>query len=171
MHNSLGMRSSGIKYLKQVLVITVATGLVAVVLGCASMMPKPDFYPQIGDSHTMLYKDSKGKEAAVFDLTGKWEVYYLGVREVININQKGNSFEGFITIGNPSYLPGALRIFGQIEGNLVECNTQLYRIGGSNNRGEVVYYTSKLTKNVDSFECSGTASNSVAHRAIYKKIE
>lgn len=89
------------------------TGLVGLVAACASMRPKPDFYPQKGMPNTMTYIDPKTREEkVVYDLRGKWESLYYGNKEIVEIKQEGNYFEGVKTIGGTSVPAGAKTIRG-----------------------------------------------------------
>ena len=145
--------------LKNVIVNTVAAaGLAAVVSGCAALSLKPDFYPNAGDAHTITYKDNKGVEKTVFDLSGKWATEYYGRDEIVKIIQTEDGFEGYKTIGSTYVGAGSLTIRGGVVGNMVQCET----LGSSGLRE---YLISKLSKNIDEFKCQGDGVR------ILKKIE
>lgn len=125
------------------------TGLVGLVAACASMRQKPDFYPQKGMPNTMTYIDSKTKEEkVVYDLRGKWETLYYGNKEIVEITQEGNYFEGFKTIGSRSVPAGAKTIRGTIEGNVVHCETYGATKGWDSS-------TRKISEDGNSFQCFG----------------
>jgi hypothetical protein len=132
-------------------------GLVYLVTACAGMQTKPDFYPEKGAPHTITYiKD--GKEVTAFDLNGKWETKYAARKEIIDIRQTENRFVGYKTIGDDVIPQGGLTISGGIEGNIVACDTHM-------TDRTTRPFTSKLSKNVDSFECAGSQVRE------YKRIE
>ena len=134
--------------------------------GCATI--PPDFYPKAGDLHTITYKDNKGKDQTVFDLSGKWEV---GYDTIVIIKQTGNEFEGYRTRGGHFASSGSLAISGEIDGNIIKCYTHWYFVGGAPAPNKTTYLESRLSKKVDSFECVG--GTDVTGRAIniYKRIE
>jgi hypothetical protein len=123
-------------------------GLVAALAGCETVPTEQDFHPQAGAPHTLTYKDATGKETVSFDLTGKWETQYFGDKEVVNIKQTRDRFEGYKTIGSRNKDAGALTIQGEVNGGWVNCLTYLSRTSS-------VLHTSKLSRNVDEFECGG----------------
>lgn len=126
------------------------TGLVGLVAACASMRQKPDFYPQKGMPNTMTYIDPKTKEEkVVYDLSGKWEALYYGNKEIVEIKQEGNYFEGVKTIGTTIVGQGAKTIRGTIEGNLIDCATY------NSTKGWGLGTTSKISKDCNSFQCWG----------------
>lgn len=114
-------------------------GLVAALAGCETVPTEQDFLPQAGAPHTLTYKDATGKEIVSFDLTGKWETQYYGDKEVINIKQTGDYFQGYKTIGSRNKDAGALTIDGEINGSWVNCQTYLSRTSR-------VLHTSQLSR-------------------------
>lgn len=138
--------------------ITLAGIATVVASGCAGLMPKPDFYPNEGDKHTLTYTDKTGKKNTVYDLSGKWETKYFSSREVVRIKQTGNEFVGYKTIGNTFVGKDTPTISGEVEGNLVTCRAHW-------DNGKITYATSKLTENADCFECEGL------ERRKYKKMD
>lgn len=129
----------------------------ALLVGCATPQ-KPDFYPKPGAPHTMTFTDKSGKEVVVYDLRGKWETEYSGQREVIAIEQTGNQFRGYKTIGNVYVTAGQLTISGKIEGNLVDCGTHW-------SGGDITSLVSKISRDGTEFECGGS------HRKTLKRIK
>jgi hypothetical protein len=122
-------------------------------LGCAGLLPKPDFYFQEGQPKTITYiKD--GQKITVPDLNGDWKTRYNNTgghdkfEEIVRVTQNENRFKGIKTIGNEYLSAGDLTISGELEGNLVKCYTHL-------RSGSPIYITSKLSESVDEFECAG----------------
>jgi len=134
--------------LKRFVASIAVVGLVAALAGCETVPTEQEFYPQAGAPHTLTYKDAAGKEAVSFDLTGKWETQYYGDKEVVNIKQTGDRFQGYKTIGSRNKDAGALTIDGEVNGSWVNCQTYL-------SRSSRVLRTSKLSRNIDEFECGG----------------
>ena len=117
-------------FLKLVGEAVALTGLAGLVAACASMRPKPDFYPQKGMPNTMTYIDSKTKEEkVVYDLSGNWEAveYHSGSR--FKIVQEGNQLK-IITIDGTKYKPAGYELIkGSIDGNLVKGEYDVYPDG------------------------------------------
>ena len=129
--------------------IVAAAGVGALISSCAGLKPKPDFYPQKGMPNTMTYIDPKTKEEkVVYDLSGKWEALYYGNKEIVEIKQEGNYFEGVKTIGTTIVGQGAKTIRGTIEGNLIDCATYNKTKGWQG-------VSRKISKDCNSFQCWG----------------
>ncbi len=136
------------------------TGLVAAVASCASLAPKPDFYPAKGAPHTLTYTDkSTGKEVTAFDLNGDWEAPYSTEKEIVRVIQKGNSFEGFKTRGNWGVGKDEMTIRGTVNGNVINCEVYHSTRGWAG-------YPQKIEISGNSFVCSGNEGERVYNRQL-----
>lgn len=97
---------------------------------------------------TLTYQEN-GLSVTVPDLRGNWKAPYPENMEIVRIEQTGNKFSGYKTIGDRWVGEGSETIYGTV-----------------NERGEVVCYTrwnnglvfsnySSLKNNGNSFDCQG----------------
>ena len=127
MHEQKGMYS----VIRNAAVYTMAAaGLVALVSGSASAAPNKITLPS-GE--------------AVCDVRGKWDATYkegntvLG-KDIINITQYGNSFEGITTIGGPNIGKGNRTIKGKLKKDgFSEAGIYHSRLGWLISTGDISY--------------------------------
>ena len=122
-------------------------GLSALEVACATT--QPDFYLTKGQPNTMTYMKN-GREVVVYNLNGRWEAQYPGGEEIVEIEQKGNKFDGYKTVGNTSIAGADLTISGTVDGNLVNCLT--YWSGGKKTHAQT-----KISPDGNSFICVGSS--------------
>lgn len=139
---------------KQLAALTVVAGLLGLsVMEVVAQTPStPDSNPHAGTPRTITYKDDSGKDVTVFDLTGKWGVFYRQGWDVVNIKQQENKFVGTKTRGNAFVGMGAETIRGHIEGNNIHC--QIY----DSNVGWQFVYVEKIDLSGNSFKCKSPQS-------------